>query len=453
MQGSILIIDDERNILDVLDEILQEDGYSVRTAENGETGLKILKQEEIDLVLLDIKLPDWNGIDLLKLIKSETPKIEVIMISGHANVTLAVQATKLGAYDFIEKPLSIEKVRIAIAHALEKARLVSEKDEIAKLGMEEYEILGESSAIKDIREAIKRCAPTDSKVLIYGETGTGKELVAIAIHYQSQRSAHPFIRVNCAAIPDTLIESELFGHEKGAFTGATTKKIGKFELADKGTIFLDEIGDMGLACQAKVLRVIETGEFERVGGLSTIKVDTRVIAATNKDLSKEIENGRFRDDLYYRLNVVPIHIPPLRERQVDIPILIRHFLSRFCKERGLHIPLLDESAIRVLSAYDYPGNIRELRNLVERIAIMVKKETISEQDIATILGQKPITDNRLPITNNLTLSEAQRSFLKKYIETQLTLHNYNIPATAKALGIERTNLYRKMRELGIKYGN
>jgi len=455
MKGKILIIDDEKNILSVLSDILEEDGHSVKTVNNGESGIKILREEEIDLTLLDIKLPDWNGIDLLKLIKSESPKTEVIMISGYGTVSIAVEATKLGAYDFIEKPLSIEKVRISIAHALEKLKFESEKSEWSKLGIGEYEILGESNVIKNIKKAILRCGPIESKVLISGETGTGKELVATAIHHQSKRRDNPFIKVNCAAIPESLIESELFGHERGAFTGAMKKKIGKFELADNGTIFLDEIGDMELSCQSKVLRVLETGEFERVGGLSPIKVDVRVVAATNKDLLKEIEDGKFREDLYYRLNVVPIHIPPLRERQIDIPILIRHFMNKFCKERGLSTRVLDDKAIEVLSRYDYPGNIRELRNLVERIAIMAPQEIIKQEDIIPILGLAGATSRLQPtksdiFSDSLTLSDAQRKLSKKYIETQLELHNYNISETAKALGIKRTNLYRKMRELGIK---
>ncbi len=451
MKGKILIIDDEKNILAVLSEILEEDGHSVRTAENGEKGIKILREslEEIELVLLDIKLPDWNGIDLLKLIKNEKPKTEVIMISGHGTVSMAVQATKLGAYDFIEKPLSIEKVRIAIAHALEKLKLENEKSEWAKLGIGEYEILGESRAIKEIKEAILRCGPTESKVLISGETGTGKELVATAIHHQSKRRDNPFIKVNCAAIPESLIESELFGHEKGAFTGAAKRKLGKFELADNGTIFLDEIGDMELACQAKVLRILETGDFERVGGVSTVKVDVRAIAATNKDLLKEIEVGKFREDLYYRLNVVPIYIPPLRERQVDIPILIRHFMGKFCRERGFTPRALDDRAMELLTRYDYPGNIRELRNLVERMTIMIPERIIKEEDIAPIIGTKRGGKSDI-FSDSLTLSEAQRILLKKYVETQLERHNYNIAETSKALGIERPNLYRKMRELGIK---
>ncbi len=449
MKGKILIIDDEKNILAVLSEILEDDEHFVRTAENGENGLKILRKEEIELVLLDIKLPDWNGIDLLKLIKTEFPKTEVIMISGHGTVSMAVQSTKLGAYDFIEKPLSIEKVRIAIAHALEKLKLETEKNEWVKLGIGEHEILGKSRAIKTIKETILRCGPTESKVLISGETGTGKELVAAAIHQQSNRKNNPFIKVNCAAIPESLIESELFGHEKGAFTGATKRKLGKFELADNGTIFLDEIGDMELPCQTKVLRVLETGEFERVGGVSTVKVDVRVIAATNKELEGEIEKDKFREDLYYRLNVVPIYISPLRERQIDIPMLINHFMSKFCNEKGLNKQILDEKAIELLTKYSYPGNIRELRNLIERITIMIPKEIIREEDIVPILGTKREGTSDI-FSASLSLSDAQRTLSKKYIETQLELHNYNISETAKTLGIERPNLYRKIRELGVK---
>ncbi|MDD5530481.1 MAG: sigma-54 dependent transcriptional regulator, partial [bacterium] len=283
MENKILIIDDEKNILSILSDILKDAGYSVFTAGTGEEGLKILKKEDINLLFLDVRLPDANGIDLLKQIKKEEPAVEVIMISGHATIDIAIQATKLGAYDFIEKPLSLERVKIAVTHAMEKTNLVKEKDELIKINTSGYEILGESKAIKYIKSQIEKCAPSDSKVLILGETGTGKELVATAIHTQSTRKTASFIKVNCASIPESLIESELLGHEKGAFTGAVSRKIGKFELADKGTIFLDEIGDMGLSCQAKVLRVLENGEFERVGGLTSIKVDVRIVAATNKD--------------------------------------------------------------------------------------------------------------------------------------------------------------------------
>ncbi|MBI4722594.1 MAG: sigma-54-dependent Fis family transcriptional regulator [Candidatus Stahlbacteria bacterium] len=449
MKDKILIIDDEVNILSVLSDILKDDGYFVFTATTGEKGLGILKNEEIDLTLLDVKLPDMNGITILERIKITNPRVEVIMISGHTTIELAVKATKLGAYDFIEKPLSIERVRIAILRALERSKLLTEKDELAKIGMSGYKILGESSAMKSIRETISRCAPTDSKVLILGETGTGKELVAGAIHYYSLRSRAPFIKVNCAAIPETLIESELFGHEKGAFTGATSKKVGKFELANNGTIFLDEIGDMGLSCQAKVLRILETGELERVGGTQSIKVDVRVIAATNKDMANEIKENKFRDDLYYRLNVVPIYVPSLKEHRSDIPIFIRHFMTQFCQERSLHIPMLDTDALALLSGYDYPGNIRELRNIVERIAIMIPKEIITAADVSPLLGLKP-ADRTDILSDSLTLSQAQKVFLKKHIERELMRHNYNIKATAETLGIERPNLYRKMKELGIQ---
>lgn len=447
MESKILIIDDEKNILSVLSDILTDFGYSVEISSSGEEGLKLLRKKEVNLLLLDIRLPDINGIDLLKKVKKDFPNIEVIMISGHATVDLAVQATKLGAYDFIEKPLSLERVKIAVKHALERTSLVDKKDALAKISIGDYEILGESKTIKDIKGIITRCASSDSKILILGETGTGKELVATAVHQQSDRKDAPFIKVNCASIPETLIESELFGYEKGAFTGATSKKIGKFELADKGTIFLDEIGDMGLSCQAKVLRVIENGEFERVGGVTPIKVDVRILAATNKDLLKEVGEGKFREDLYYRLNVVPIYIPPLRERKIDIPILIRHLMALFCKERGIPVREFDETAISMLSDYNYPGNIRELRNIVERAAIMSPNEKIQKEDISFILGTQR-TDN--VFSEPLKLSDAQKKLMKKYIETQLQAHNYNMKETAEALGIERPNLYRKMKELGIE---
>ncbi|MDD2889134.1 MAG: sigma-54 dependent transcriptional regulator [bacterium] len=447
MENKILIIDDEKNILSILSDILKDAGYSVFTAGTGEEGLKILKKEDINLLFLDVRLPDINGIDLLKQIKKEESAVEVIMISGHATIDIAIQATKLGAYDFIEKPLSLERVKIAVTHAMEKTNLVKEKDELIKINASGYEILGESKAIKYIKAQIEKCAPSDSKVLILGETGTGKELVATAIHTQSTRKTAPFIKVNCASIPESLIESELLGHEKGAFTGAVSRKIGKFELADKGTIFLDEIGDMGLSCQAKVLRVLENGEFERVGGLTSIKVDVRIVAATNKDLLKEIEKGKFREDLYYRLNVMPIYIPPLRERKTDIPVLAKHLMNLFCRERGLPTKEFEESAMDTLSNYSYPGNIRELRNIIERIAIMTQDEKIKTEDISFIVGTKKVDDI---FSESLSLSDAQKKLLKRYVETQLENNKYDMKKTAEALGIERPNLYRKMRELGIQ---
>ena len=374
---SILIVDDEISIRESLAGILQDEGFQPVSVESGERAIERVSEEKPDLVLLDIWMPGIDGMETLTKIRDIYPDQLVVMMSGHGTIETAVKATKLGAYDFIEKPLSLEKVLLSIQNAAKVGQLVEENRELkAKIG-KEHEMIGNSKPIKDLKNQIKIAAPTSGWVLITGENGTGKELVARAIHQNSNRQACPFIEVNCAAIPEELIESELFGHEKGSFTGATTQRRGKFDQAHKGTLFLDEIGDMSLKTQAKVLRILQEHKFERVGGNKTIEVDVRVIAATNKDLEKEIADGRFREDLYYRLNVIPFHVPPLRERKADIPHLATHFLEYFCSKESRDTKVLDEEAVQAIKSYSWPGNVRELKNLIERLVIMSPGNTIT----------------------------------------------------------------------------
>ncbi|MDI1472610.1 Nitrogen regulation protein NtrX [Thermodesulfovibrio sp. N1] len=448
MKGKILIVDDEKGILDTLADILEDEGYDVFLTDDAETALEILEKEEIDLIFLDVWLPKMSGIEAIKKIKEKDSDIPIIMISGHGNVEIAVEAIKLGAYDFLEKPLSMERVILTTERALQFKNLERENIKLRSSVDKKYELVGTSSAMKKIKSQIELIAKGDSRVLIIGESGTGKELVARAIHSLSNRSRAPFVEVNCAAIPQELIESELFGHEKGAFTGAIERKIGKFELANGGTLFLDEIGDMSLLTQAKLLRVIETQKFQRVGGTRDITVNVRIISATNKDLLEEIKKGNFREDLYYRLNVVPIYIPPLRERKEDIPELIRYFIDEFSKEKGWKVKTIDDQAIKILQNYDWPGNIRELRNAVERLMIMTVNEVITLSDIEStgIIGQSTKDESYFKYK---TLKEAKDAFERDFLIRKLKENNWNMTKTAEIIGIERSNLYKKIKSLGI----
>ncbi len=448
MKGKILIVDDEKGILDTLADILEDEGYDVFLTDDAETALEILEKEEIDLIFLDVWLPKMSGIEAIKKIKEKDSDIPIIMISGHGNVEIAVEAIKLGAYDFLEKPLSMERVILTTERALQFKNLERENIKLRSSVDKKYELVGTSSAMKKIKSQIELIAKGDSRVLIIGESGTGKELVARAIHSLSNRSRAPFVEVNCAAIPQELIESELFGHEKGAFTGAIERKIGKFELANGGTLFLDEIGDMSLLTQAKLLRVIETQKFQRVGGTRDITVNVRIISATNKDLLEEIKKGNFREDLYYRLNVVPIYIPPLRERKEDIPELIRYFIDEFSKEKGWKVKTIDHQAIKILQNYDWPGNIRELRNAVERLMIMTVNEVITLSDIEStgIIGQSTKEESYFKYK---TLKEAKDAFERDFLIRKLKENNWNMTKTAEIIGIERSNLYKKIKSLGI----
>ncbi|WP_319523133.1 sigma-54 dependent transcriptional regulator [uncultured Desulfosarcina sp.] len=433
MFPSILIVDDEASILQSLSGLLTDEGFEIITASNGYEALKIIDSESPDLVLLDIWMPGIDGIETLKEIKKNHTTLPVIIITGHGNVETAVKATKLGAFDLIEKPLNIDKVIVSINNALNFRRLEEENRYLRKKIIERHSISGSSAPVQALNFQIATVAPTESWVLIKGENGTGKELVARTIHQLSPRAEAPMIDVNCAAIPETLIENELFGHEKGAVSGSNVKMRGKFELAHSGTIFLDEIGDMSLATQAKILRVLDEKKFQRVGGGRVLTTDVRVIAATNKDLETEIENGRFREDLYYRLNVVPIEVPPLRERAEDIPTLVDIFLGEAAANNREKCKTIDSDAMEILKVYPWPGNVRELKNLIERLAIMVNDEIIGVADLPANLLDPKGGGNLFSIAD---LQQARTAFESEYIRKQLAAHENDIDKTAQAIGVE-----------------
>ncbi|MBP8980160.1 MAG: sigma-54-dependent Fis family transcriptional regulator [Syntrophobacterales bacterium] len=456
MRKTILIVDDEESICQSLEGILRDEGYETITAGSGEEALKLIEEEMPNLILLDIWLPGMDGIEVLKIIRSDYPQIRVIMMSGHGTIETAVKATKLGAYDFVEKPLSLDKIILLVNHALDIIALEEENVLLKQKVTQQYELTGCSISIMELKEAIGIIAPTNAWVLIMGENGTGKELVARSLHRLSRRNSKPFIEVNCAAIPEDLIESELFGHEKGAFTGATQKKRGKFDLAHEGTIFLDEVADMSLKAQAKILRILQEKKFERVGGTKMIHVDVRVIAATNKDLEKEMEEGRFRQDLYYRLNVIPLHIAPLRERREDIPPLVERFLSDFAAKEGEEPKKITDEALALLMDHDWPGNVRELKNIVERLVIMTPGQIITAADIPLFakesgheLESKPGLPRRFPALDSDSLRAARQDFEKQYILRKLRENDGNISRTAEAIGLERSNLHKKIKSYGL----
>jgi two-component system nitrogen regulation response regulator NtrX len=449
MFPSILIVDDEPSILQSLSGLLADEGFEVETATNGYEGLKIVEEKSPDLVLLDIWMPGIDGIETLKEIKKNYPTIPVIIITGHGTIETAVKATKLGAYDLIEKPLSIDNIIVTINNALNFRRLEEENRYLRKKTIEKHSITGNSPPTIALKKQIELVAPTDTWILITGENGTGKELVARTMHQLSSRVDQPLISVNCAAIPEELIESELFGHEKNAFSGATSKKKGKFELANNGTIFLDEIGDMSLKTQAKILRVLQEQQFQRVGGGRILSVNVRVIAASNKDLEEEIEKGNFREDLYYRLNVIPVEVPPLRERSKDIPLLIETFLDECAKQSRNTKKTMTAEAIEVIRAYSWPGNVRELKNLVERMAIMVEGDIIEASDIPN--AYKP---ESMEMTRSFEeqfflidyLKDAKRAFEKAFIHRKLLQNKNNFSKTAKAIGVKQSYLNKKMKK-------
>ena len=446
----ILVIDDEENIRKSLKMILEYEGYALLEAGDGLKAREVLEDyPEIDLVLLDIKLPDIDGLALLGEIKKKPFPPEVIMISGHGTISMAVEATKLGAFDFLEKPLHRERILISVRHALEARHLKSAYQDIKKKTEKRYELIGQHPLIKNLWQEILKIAPTNATVLIQGESGTGKELVARAIHAHSPRASESFVQVNCAAIPEELIESELFGHEKGAFTGASERLLGKFELADGGTIFLDEIGDMSLKTQSKVLRVLEEGEIQRVGSSKIIKVDVRVIAATNKDLRKEIKEGRFREDLYFRLNVVPLYVPPLRDRKEDIPLLVNYFCAIYSEENNFKRKKFSPQALEIMMKYPWKGNVRELKNLVERLIILTDKEIIEAEDLPDYLGQEK--EIFLPDFRKIkTLRDFREEAEKNFILYKLKANNWNVSRTAREIDTPRSNLYKKLEQYGIK---
>ena len=447
----ILIVDDEANIRKSLVGILQDEGFTTTVAENGEQGLEKLRSESPDLILLDIWMPVLDGIETLRRIRDEFPEQMVIMMSGHGTIETAVKATRLGAFDFIEKPLSLEKVLHSVEQAMKVGQIVEENRALKATIAKEHEMIGDSEPIRDLKKQIGLAAPTSGWVLISGENGTGKELVARSIHAQSQRSSKPFIEVNCAAIPEELIESELFGHEKGAFTGATTQRKGKFDLANEGTLFLDEIGDMSLKTQAKILRILQEKKFERVGGSRTIEVDVRVIAATNKDLETEIREGNFREDLFYRLNVLPFHVPPLRGRVADIIPLAQHFLHFFCQQEGRPFKSLTDDTVEALCRYSWPGNVRELKNITERLVIMTLDELIKPEHLPSGIAVKhPTLSNVSAINYPDSLKESRDIFERDFLAQKLEENNWNVSKTAERIDIERSNLHRKIKTYGIE---
>jgi two-component system, NtrC family, nitrogen regulation response regulator NtrX len=449
MFPSILIVDDEPSILQSLSGLLSDEGFEVAAASNGYEALKIIDKESPDLVLLDIWMPGMDGIETLKAIKKDNPLIQVIIITGHGTIETAVKSTKLGAFDFIEKPLSIDKVIVAINNSLNFRRLEEENRYLRKKTIEKHSLTGNSSPISKVKEQIAVAAPTDAWILIAGENGTGKELVARTIHQFSQRAEQPLVDVNCAAIPDELIESELFGHEKGSFAGAISKNRGKFELANKGTIFLDEIGDMSFAAQGKILRVLQEQKFQRVGGSRILELNARVMAASNKDLEKEIEDGNFREELYYRLNVIPIEVPSLRDRQKDIPLLVKTFLDESAEQNQRKVKSITPEAVEMLQTYTWPGNVRELKNLIERLAIMVNQETIDVSDIpgpynpAAFAGKAA---GEVDLFRCDDLKGAKNAFEVAFIKQKLSENDHNISQTAKAIGVGRSYLYKRLKE-------
>jgi DNA-binding NtrC family response regulator len=452
----ILIVDDEPNILVTLSRALELEGYTVITAKRVAEAEVALGKSDPDLALFDVKLPDGDGLSLLEKLEKHGPHPPVVMMSGHGTIDDAVRAIQLGAVDFLEKPIGQERLLLTIANAIELARLKAEnealKDEARRVRGEQ-ELLGRSKVMQSLKAQIERVAQSEGRVLIGGENGTGKELIALAIHGASRRKDQAFVSLNCAAVPAELIESELFGHEKGAFTGAVGKKIGKFERAHKGTLFLDEVGDMPAAMQAKLLRVLQTGELERVGGNESIRVDVRVLSATNKDLAVEIAEGRFREDLYYRLNVVPLIAPPLRERKDDLPILVERFLAEAAARNHRKTPSLSDRAMGCLAGHDYPGNVRELRNLVERIVILAPPDlaTLDEPDIRDLVpkshrSEAPSVAYRAGVKLSDLVEEAERNLVLAAMEA----HGGVVADAARALGVERSNFHKKLKQLGIK---
>ncbi|MBW2603575.1 MAG: sigma-54-dependent Fis family transcriptional regulator [Deltaproteobacteria bacterium] len=452
MYPSILIVDDEPSILKSLSGLLSDEGFEIATAANGYEALKIVDTESPDLVLLDIWMPGIDGIETLKEIKKDNPHIQVIIISGHGTIETAVKATKLGAFDLIEKPLSIDKVIVAINNALNFRRLEEENKYLRKKTIEKHSITGNSPPIQELKKQISVTAPTEAWVLITGENGTGKELVARTIHQLSSRVDYPLIDVHCASIPEELIESELFGQEKGAFAESSMKKIGKFELANKGTIFLDEIGDMSLKSQSKILRVLQERQFQRVGGSRTLSIDVRVIASSNKDLEKEIEKGTFREDIYYRLNVIPIEVPPLRNRVEDIPRLMEIFLGECAKQNRTPKKVVTQNVLDLLLNYSWPGNVRELKNLAERLTIMTDKDIIDEYDLPLHYNPRAkddIASAEGQLFLNNSIKEAKEMFEREFIKRKLIQHSNDVAKTAKAIGVQRSYLYKKLKKLNL----
>jgi two-component system nitrogen regulation response regulator NtrX len=450
MNRRVLIVDDEPGVRGALGQLLEFEGYEVRAVPTAVDGINEYQRWHPHLVFLDVKMAGIDGIEALKAIRTHDPTAIVVMISGHATIQTAVEATQLGAYDILEKPLDTDRILVTLRNALQHLDLHEENTRLKERIQSRYEIVGRSYAIRSVIDKIEKVAGTPARVLISGENGTGKELVARTLHEMSRRRTATFVEVNCAAIPEELIESELFGHVRGAFTGAVADRRGKFEAADGGTIFLDEIGDMSLKTQAKVLRVLQEQTMEAVGGTTSIKVDVRVVAATNKDLQAEIRGGRFREDLYFRLNVIPIFVPPLRERQEDIPLLADHFMAEFAREYGRRVKAFERGAVAALQHYSWPGNVRELRNVIERLMIMVPGETIAASDLGFLTPNAPVRPDAAGAPSaRTTLHEARDQFERDLILRTLAEQQGNMSRTADVLGVERSNLYRKMKAFGI----
>src|SRR5580765_860970 len=446
----ILIVDDEQGIRATLGQLLEFEGYEVRAVGNAVDALSEYQKQRPDLVFLDVKMAGIDGVEALKKIKELDPSAIVVMISGHATIQTAVEATQLGAYDILEKPLDTDRILVTLRNALQHLDLHEENTRLKETIQSRYEIVGKSYGIRSVIDKIERVGKTPARVLITGENGTGKELVARAIHRQSPRANKPFVEVNCAAIPSELIESELFGHMKGSFTGAVADRTGKFEQADGGTLFLDEIGDMSLTAQAKVLRVLQDGVVTRIGGAKPIKVDVRVLSATNKNLEEEIAAGRFREDLYYRLNVVPLHIPPLRERREDIPLLASHFVRTLSEREGVPPRVLDPAAVEVLAHMDWPGNVRELRNTLERLLILASGPRIVVADVERLAGRR-VTDNASlgSLLDCKTFEEFKHAAERAFLLAKLREFDWNVSETARALDMPRSNLYKKIERYGL----
>ena len=451
---TVLVVDDEKNIRRTLRMVLESEDYRVLDAAAAEEGLALIEENLVHCILLDLKLPGMSGMEALDRLQAESPgetAIPVVVISGHGTVADAVHATKLGAFDFLEKPLDRDRVIITVRNALRQQRMAREVDELREQVKGRFEMIGRSPVMQRLFTEIAKVAPTKGRVLITGESGTGKELVARAIHENSPLSSAPFVKVNCAAISPELIESELFGHEKGAFTGATSRKRGLFEVAHGGTLFLDEIGDMSLPAQAKLLRVLQTGEMTRVGGERVIKVDVRVIAATNKSLEQEVERGAFREDLYFRLNVIPLNSPPLRERLEDIPNMVDHFVEEFCRENGFRHKKVDPEVLDRLTRYEWPGNVRELKNVIERVVIM-SDDTIQVADLPPYLSGESKPPMDLHRYQDRSLKDFKEDMEREFILLRLEENDWNISRTASVLGIERTHLHKKIKSYNIQRG-
>lgn len=448
MPKTVLVADDEKGIRETLRRLLEYENYRVVLAEDGLQALSLVENEIVDIVLLDIKMPGMDGLEVLARLHSLHPQLPVIIISGHGTIQTAVESTRLGAFDFIEKPIDADRILLVIRNGLAQAKLLGENISLKRKVEKQTRIVGEHASMRAIMDTIEKVAPTGTRVLIMGENGTGKELVARALHEMSTRAREAFIEVNCAAIPEELIESELFGHEKGAFTGATARRIGKFELANGGTIFLDEVGDMSLSAQAKVLRVLQESQFERVGGAETKKVDVRVLAASNKDLLKASQEERFRQDLFYRLNVVPIQVPPLRKRISDIPLLCECFLDQTAEELGQRPKKLSKKALDALADYSWPGNVRELKNLIERMVILTRSTTIEAADLPALGPVKKIEEHYF---DKKTYNDFREAIERDFFLEKLKENNYNVSKTARKLDMQRSNLYKKLEKYGIPY--